>query len=176
MMLKKALLIALLLAPAARTLAHDGPAEEGAALAARSDGGLSSVTASATVTGTVASLKSWLYHVERWPTLFSDVRALEKHSDGTWSVDFVRFGHPHDFRIVRTPAGVTLELAAADHGTSRLEYALEPLDATHSNIVIRFESSTPPQLAPQQMLGLLQAKAKTDLEDFSNRTSTRRRP
>lgn len=132
------------------------------------------VEGSVVVRGTVAALKADLYQLERWPSVFADARALKRNADGTWSVDFRRFGHPHDFRITRTAAGVVFELAAKDHGKARLEYALEPIDANRSKLTIRLLVPTPPQLTTEQAIEMLRSKAQSDLDDFSNRASAHR--
>ncbi len=162
------LLSAALLTGAATVSAHTGDA--GASTEpARSD----VVEASVVVSGTVTSLKADLYRLERWPSVFSDVRGLSRNPNGTWTVDFRRFGHPHDFRVTRTPVGVVFDLAAQDHGNARMEYVLEPVDATHSKLTIRFDMSTPPQLTTEQFLTMLRAKAYADLADFSFRAPAR---
>lgn len=132
------------------------------------------VEASVVVSGTVAVLKADLYGLERWPAVFSDVRSLQRNPDGTWAIDFRRFGHAHDFRFTRTPTGVVFELAARDHGSARMEYVLEPIDATRSKLTIRLDVSTPPQLSVEQFLTMLRAKAYADLADFSFRVPAAR--
>jgi hypothetical protein len=131
------------------------------------------VEGSAVVPGTVAARKADLYRFERWPQVFSDVRGLKRNDDGSWSVDFRRFGHAHDFHVTRTPAGVVLELAAKDHGSARMEYALEPIDATRSKLTIRLFMTTPPQLTSEEALDLLRRKAQADLDDFAKGAATR---
>lgn len=151
-----------------------GRGEQGAlgnAIDTRATAAGNRVEGSVVVRGTVAALKPDLYQVERWPNVFSDARALKRNADGTWSVDFRRFGHPHDFRITRTAAGVVFELAAKDHGKARLEYALEPVDASRSRLTIRLLVPTPPQLTTQQAIDMLRTKAQSDLDDFENRAN-----
>lgn len=128
-----------------------------------------SVEGSVVVRGTVAALKAHLFQLERWPGLFSDTRTMKRNADGTWSADFRRFGHPHDFRITRTAAGVVFDLATKDHGQARLEYALEPMDANRSKLTIRLLLPTPPQFTTQQAIDMLRTKAQSDLDDFKNR-------
>lgn len=167
--LTKLTTLALFLAAAPGVDAHDGIADEPTnAISARTSGGENRVEAAVVVPGTVAALKRHLYAVEKWPAVFSDVRSLERTPDGSWSIDMVRFGHPHEFRIERTSGGVRLALAAQNHGVATLEYALQPIDATHSKLVVRFAVGTPPQLTSEQMLSLLRAKAQSDLADFSS--------
>jgi hypothetical protein len=155
--------------------AHEGDTvpDHGAAVDARATAAGNRVEGSVVVPGTVAALKADLYRFERWPRVFSDVRGLKRNGDGSWSVDFQRFGHAHDFRITRTPAGVVLELAAKDHGSARMEYALEPIDATRSKLTIRLFMTTPPQLTSEQALGVLRAKAQADLDDFAKSANNR---
>lgn len=152
------------------TWGHQGELD-GGGLHAGSDRHGNRVQASVVVPGTVAELKGELYRLERWPQVFSDVKSLVPLGDGTWSVDFQRFGHPHDFRAVRTATGVVWRLAARDHGDAALEYALEPVDARRSRLTVRFLVPTPPQLTAEQMVGLLRAKARADLDDFSKRAN-----
>lgn len=174
MKLTHSLFAVLLLLPAARVSAHDGVDDGSTSSLATSSGAEGNVVeASAVVPGTVSALKRHLYRLDRWPLLFSDLRAVAQKTDGTVSIDFVRFGHAHDFRFVRTGAGVTLELAHEAHGAGRLEYALQPLDATHSRLVVRFVVGTPPQLTSEQMVALLQSKATADLNDFVTKAPTR---
>ena len=157
---------------ASRASAHEGQSgrdEQGAAgnaIDTHSTAAGNAVEGSVVVRGTVAALKANLYEVERWPRVFSDVRAVKRNADGTWSVDFRRFGHPHDFRITRTTAGVVFELAAKDHGSARLEYALEPIDASRSRLTIRLLVPTPPKLTTEQAIDMLRTKARSDLDDF----------
>lgn len=132
---------------------------------ATADGNL--VAGSVVVTGTVAGLKAYLYRLDRWPQVFTDVRGLSRNADGTWSVDFRRFGHAHDFRFVRTATGVVFELAAKDHGSARLEYLLEPVDAARSKLTVRFTAATPEQLTTERFVALLRAKVHSDLADFT---------
>jgi hypothetical protein len=161
------------LAPSAS--AHEGGADPapGDAIDAHATEEGNHVEGSVVVPGTVAALKAELYRVERWPELFSDARALQRNHDGSWAIDFRRFGHAHAFRVARTPAGVVLQLAVEDHGSARLEYALEPIDATRSKLIVRFAATTPPQLTREQFLGVLRAKAQADLADFSTRAGGR---
>jgi hypothetical protein len=149
--------------------AHDAGArpDESGAVDAHATAEGNTVEGSVIVPGTVAALKSKLYLLERWPRVFTDVRGLRRNADGTWSIDFRRFGHPHDFRFVRTPAGVVFELAAKDHGRARLEYLLEPVDATRSRLTVRLVATTPKQLTTEQFVGILRAKAQADLADFT---------
>jgi hypothetical protein len=154
--------------------AHEAPPgrdEQGKAIGTHPSAEGSSVEESVVVRGTVAALKADLYQLERWPSVFSDARAMKRNADGTWAVDFRRFGHPHDFLITRTAAGVVFELAARDHGKARLEYALEPIDADRSRLTIRLLVPTPPQLTTAQAIDMLRAKAQSDLDDFSRRAT-----
>lgn len=148
-----------------------GRDEKGNAIGTHASAEGNSVEGSVVVRGTVAALKADLYQLERWPGLFSDTRAMKRNADGTWSVDFRRFGHPHDFRITRTAAGVVFDLATKDHGQARLEYALEPMDANRSKLTIRLLLPTPPQFTTQQTIEMLRTKAQSDLDDFENRAS-----
>lgn len=152
-------------------LAHEGLPGTAGDLHARATPDGNELEASAIVVGKVADLKGALYRVESWPELFTDARAVTRKPDGTWAADFGRFGHPHDFKITRTSTGVRFDLADASHGAGRLEYALQPVDATRSKLTVRFLVGTPPQLTPQQMLALLRAKAERDLEDFGRYAS-----
>ncbi|CAN5916061.1 hypothetical protein BH11MYX4_BH11MYX4_28610 [soil metagenome] len=162
---------------ASHASAHEGEPgrdERGAAgnpIDARATAAGNRVEGSVVVRGTVAALKAGLYRLERWPDVFSDARVLKQNDDGTWSVDFRRFGHPHDFRITRTAVGVVFDLAAKDHGSARLEYTLEPIDANRSRLTIRLLVPTPPQLTTEQAIDMLRTKAQSDLDDFSNRAS-----
>ncbi len=169
-------LIGLALAGAAsHAYAHDagaGAEEYGAIDAHATDDG-NVVEGSVLVRGTVSALKVDLYQLERWPQVFSDARAVSRNADETWSVDFQRFGHAHDFTFMRVPSGVVFELAAKDHGRARLEYALEPIDATRSKLTVRLVAATPPQLTTEQFTATLRAKVQSDLDDFSNRASAR---
>jgi len=174
------LMIGLALAGAsAHASAHDGepgrdePGVAGSAIDAHATAAGNRVEASVVVRGTVAALKADLYQLERWPSVFSDARALKRNTDGTWSVDFRRFGHPHDFRVTRTAAGVVFELAARDHGKARVEYELEPIDASRSKLTIRLLVPTPPQVTTEQAIDMLRAKAQSDLDDFKNRANAR---
>ncbi len=154
------------------TSAHEtepGRDDDGGPIAAHASAAGNSVEGSVVVRGRVAALKADLYQLDRWPGLFSDTRAMKRNADGTWSVDFRRFGHPHDFRVTRTATGVVFELATKDHGQARLEYALEPIDANRSKLTIRLLLPTPPQLTSQQTIDMLRAKAKSDLDDFEKR-------
>jgi hypothetical protein len=152
--------------------AHDGAAG-GDDLHARSTAEENVVEASVVVRGTVAAHKGKLYRLDRWPQIFSDVRALVRNADGTWTADFRVFGHPHDFHVARTAGGVLFTLAAKDHGAARMEWTLRPLDADRSTLTVRLSMSTPPQLTRERALGLLGAKARIDLDDFSKLTLTR---
>lgn len=148
-------------------LAHEGaPGNDAGDVHARSTAEGNVVEASTVVGGKVADLKGALYRVESWPELFTDVRALSRKPDGIWVADFAQFGHAHDFKVARTASGVRFELAAENHGVGRLEYALQPIDATRSRLKVRFVVTTPPQLTSEQMFGILREKAARDLEDF----------
>lgn len=159
--------------------AHDGQGEPtrdergaaGSAIDTHATAAGNRVEGSVIVRGTVAALKANLYHLDRWPSVFSDARSLKRNDDGTWSVDFRRFGHAHDFRITRTAAGLVFELAAKDHGSARLEYALEPIDANRSRLTIRLLVPTPPQVTTEQAIDMLRTKVQSDLDDFSKRAS-----
>jgi hypothetical protein len=134
------------------------------------------IEASAIVDGRVAELKGLLYQVERWPEVFSDVRAVAPRADGPWSVDFRRFAHPHDFRVFRTAGGVALELAQEDHGGARLEYRLQPIDAARSQLTVRLSMTTPPGMTAAQAAALLRAKADADVADFARVAAARQGP
>lgn len=160
-------------APAA--LAHEGDAarDHGGAIDAHATEAGNHVEGSVLVRGTVATLKADLYRIEGWPRVFSDARAMKRNADGTWSLDFQRFGHPHDFRVTRTPTGVLFELAAKDHGSARLEYTLEPIDAMHSKLTVRLDVPTPPTFTTEQALAMLRGKAQSDLDDFAKHANAR---
>lgn len=119
------------------------------------------------VPGTVRALQPRLLRVERWPEVFSDARAIAQGADGRWSLDFVRFQHPHEFYVERDARRVVLVLADQSHGEARFEYRLEPLDAERSIFRVRFTMATPAGMTREQATTLLQGKAEADLADFS---------
>ena len=163
-MLALVLGLALLAPPPA--VAHEGDAPTHAPTERVTADG-TTVERSLVVRGTVRDLVGVLYAVDRWPAVFSDVRAVTARPGGPWALDFRRFGHPHDFNVRRTGRGVMLELASASHGAARLEYALAPVDAEHSELTVRYFMTTPPTLTPEAVVTLLRDKAATDLADFA---------
>ena len=155
----------LLLAPTFAS-AHEGEGGHEVRELAAAEG--VSVEGTAIVAGTVASLKPRLWAVERWPELFPDARSVVPGPDA-WSFDFVRFGHPHAFRVIRGPRSVSLELAEAGHGTGGLVYALEPLDATRSILRVRITMGIPPGFTREATVALLRGKIEDDLAAFARR-------
>ena len=153
-------------------LAHEGEESTPGVVESATAQGEVSVEASVVVEGTVAALKGALLNVRDWPRLFSDARGLEVKAGEVWSVDFVRFGHPHDFRVARNPRSVVLELATEGHGAGRLEYALSPWDAQHSVLTVRFKMGTPKGMTSAQALRLLRDKATADLADFARASAS----
>lgn len=163
-------LIALLSTPV--TLAHEGDPDGHAPAGRVTDDGGNEVDGSVVVPGTVAALKAMLFHVERWPEVFTDARAVEPREGEPWSLDFVHFQHPHSFVVHRGGRGVSLTLAEQGHGEARLEYSLEPLDAQRSILRVRFVMTTPEGFTREQTVALLKRKAEVDLEDFARAAST----
>jgi hypothetical protein len=153
---------------AAPAAAHEDDYEGGIHAENTADG--NRAQGSVVVKGTVRDLRGLLYRVDSWNRVFTDVRSVQHKSGATWSVDFTRFGHPHDFAVRRTPRGVVLELAEKNHGVGRIEYALEPVDRERSRLVIRLHLGTPPGFTPEQMLTLLREKLRVDLDDFEKTT------
>jgi hypothetical protein len=130
--------------------------------------GINRVQSVTVVPGTVARAKFYLYDIGSWPKVLSDVRTVHRNPNGTWTIDFISFGHPHDFEVTRTGSGVVLHLAMRDHGQGSIEYDLRAFDATHSKLTITFGIGTPPQATPQQMRALLRRKAERDSNDVSS--------
>jgi hypothetical protein len=154
------------LVPHSDVAAHEGGAPaQGVKAEATSEE--STVEGRVVVVGRVEALREVLAHVEGWPALFSDARAVSRQRARIWSFDFKGFGHAHPFEVTRMPEGVVLELAQKGHGAGRLEYSLQPLGPGHSTLTVRLSMSTPPQLTQEQVLALLRAKVVADLEDFS---------
>ena len=168
--MKRHIVIALLCAawPSSPAVAHTGDAADARGPLA-SEGpraGEARIEASALVTGTVRQLRRLLWETPSWPGLFSDVRSIQAHPGCPVSIDFARFAHAHDFFIIRTARGVTLRLAADDHGQAQLDYLLLPFDATRSRLVVRFFMTTPPGMTDAQATAILRGKASNDLADF----------
>jgi hypothetical protein len=131
------------------------------------------VEGSVVVEGTVRQLKAVLLDVQCWPRVFHDARAVRPGSGAApWSVDFGRFGHAHEFTVVRSSRGVLMELADPTHGKASLEYRLEPLDGARSTLRVRYAMVAPPQLGPVKVTSMLREKAAADLADFASAVSS----
>jgi hypothetical protein len=166
---KRALLVVMVFVSSA--WAHEGDAP--AVVSGKEVGGQVVVEGSVVVEGTVRQLKAVLLDVQCWPRVFHDARAVRPGSgDAPWSVDFGRFGHAHEFRVVRGSRGVVLQLAQAAHGTASLEYRLVPLDARRTTLELRYAMTAPPAMGPVKATAMLREKAEADLADFASAVSS----
>lgn len=154
------------LATDARWLRAPGPVPE-LQLAVTLGDGETTLDGSTIVDGSAALVAARLADLEGWPELFRDVRAMKPHKDGTWGIDNKAFGHVHGFRPVVHDAGLRLDLADTDHGKASLDYRVEPQDAAHAKVVVRFHMTTPETLTQAQVAHVLRAKATVDLEDLA---------